>query len=65
MLKYTPDGYVLTESIETIELPNTDEIDSYYHGILDEFDKKWTRLLESAAIIGNKFNANIWSNKFT
>ena len=61
ILKYTPDGYILTESIETIELPNTDEIDSYYHGVLDEFDKKWTRLLESAAIIGNKFNADILS----
>jgi hypothetical protein len=61
VLKYTLDGYVLTESIESIELPNTDEIDSYYHGILDEFDKKWTRLLESAAIIGNKFNADILS----
>tara|TARA_B110001450_G_scaffold52027_1_gene48625 strand:- start:3160 stop:7908 length:4749 start_codon:yes stop_codon:yes gene_type:complete len=61
VLKYTLDGYVLTESIETIELPNTDEIDSYYHGILDKFDKKWTRLLESAAIIGNKFNADILS----
>ncbi len=61
ILKYTPDGYILTESIESIELPNTDEIDSYYHSILDEFDKKWTRLLESAAIIGNKFNADILS----
>jgi len=60
-LKYTPDGYVLTSSIDSLELPNTDEIDSYYHSILNEFDKKWTRILESAAIIGNKFNANILS----
>ena len=61
VLKYTPDGYVLTSSIDSMELPNTDEIDSYYHSILNEFDKKWTRILESAAIIGNKFNANILS----
>ena len=58
-LKYTPDGYVLNSSIDSLELPNTDEIDSYYHSILDEFDKKWTRILESAANIGNKFNAEI------
>ncbi len=61
MLKFTPDGYVLTDSIESIELPNTKEIDSYYHSILGEFDVKWARMLESAAIIGSKFNADILS----
>jgi hypothetical protein len=61
VLKFTPDGYVLTDSIESIELPNTDEIDSYYHSILAEFDVKWARMLESAAIIGSKFNADILS----
>ena len=61
VLKFTPDGYVLTDSIESIELPNTKEIDSYYHAILEEFDVKWARMLESAAIIGSKFNADILS----
>ena len=61
VLKYTPDGYVLTDSIESIELPNTKEIDSYYHAILEGFDVKWARMLESAAIIGSKFNADILS----
>ena len=61
VLKFTPDGYVLTDSIESIELPNTKEIDSYYHSILGEFDVKWARMLESAAIIGSKFNADILS----
>ena len=58
-LKYTPDGYVLASSIDTLELPNTDEIDAFYHSKLNEFDKKWIRILESAANIGNKFNAEI------
>ena len=39
VLKYTPDGYVLTDSIDSIELPNTDEIDSYYHSILNNLIK--------------------------
>ena len=59
VLKYTPDGYVLSSTVDSLELPNTDEIDAYYHSILDGFDKKWTRILESAAIIGQKFNAEI------
>ena len=58
-LKYTPDGYVLNSSIDSLELPNTDEIDAFYHAKLNEFDKKWIRILESAANIGNKFNAEI------
>lgn len=61
VLKYSPDGYVLTDSIDFLELPNTEEVDSYYHSILDGFENKWTRILESAAIIGSKFNANILS----
>ncbi len=59
LLFYTPDGYVLNRSIDSIELPNTNEINAYYHTILNEFDPKWTRILESATTIGNKFNANI------
>ena len=42
-------------------MPNFDEIDSFYHDIFDSFDKKWIRLLESATIIGNKFDADILS----
>ena len=53
--------WFLSNSIESIELPNTKEIDSYYHSILGEFDVKWARMLESAAIIGSKFNADILS----
>ncbi len=59
LLFYTPDGYVLNRSIDSIELPNTNEINAYYHTILNEFDPKWTRILESATTIGNKFNAKI------
>ena len=59
LLFYTPDGYVLNRSIDSIELPNTNEINAYYHTILKEFDPKWTRILESATTIGNKFNAKI------
>ncbi|MEC8458987.1 MAG: AAA family ATPase [Bacteroidota bacterium] len=59
VLKYTPNGYVLSCSADSLDLPNTNEIDAYYHSILDGFDNKWTRFLESAAIIGNKFNAEI------
>ena len=56
-MKYI-NGYVLS-SADSLDLPNTNEIDAYYHSILDGFDNKWTRFLESAAIIGNKFNADL------
>ena len=59
VLKYTPNGYVLSKTLTNSDLPNTQEIDTYFHSILEEFDKKWSRLLESAATIGNKFNAEI------
>lgn len=59
LLFYTPDGYVLNRSIDSIELPNTNEINAYYRTILNKFDPKWTRILESAATIGYKFNADI------
>ena len=55
------DGFILSKSIEIDDMPNFDEIDSFYHDIFDSFDKKWIRLLESATIIGNKFDANILS----
>ena len=58
-LKYSPDGYLLTRTLSTDDLPNSDEVDKYYHSIFDSYDEKWQRLLESAAIIGNRFDAEI------
>ena len=58
-LKYTPDGYVLTKTVDIGSLPNFEDIDSYYHQIFDEFESKWRRILESASVIGNKFDADI------
>ena len=60
-LKLSQDGYILSKSIQIDHMPNFDEIDSFYHDIFDSFDKKWIRLLESATIIGNKFDADILS----
>lgn len=59
VLTYTPEGYKLTTTISSESLPNETGVDSFYHNILDKYDDKWKRLLESAAIIGNKFNADI------
>ena len=58
-LKYSPDGYLLTRTLSMDDLPNTDEVDKYYHSIFNSYDEKWQRLLESAAIIGNRFDAEI------
>ena len=58
-LKYSPDGYLLTKTISINNLPNSKEVDGYYHSIFELFEPKWQRLLESAAIIGNKFDADI------
>lgn len=58
-LKYSPDGYFLTKTIDKNNLPNAAEVDGYYHSVFEMFEPKWQRLLESAAIIGNKFDANI------
>ena len=58
-LKYSPDGYFLTKKISIDNLPNTSEIDGYFHSIFELFEPKWQRLLESAAIIGKKFDAEI------
>ena len=59
VLRYSAEGYVLTQSIDFNSLPNSNEIDSFYHSVIDNYDEKWKRLLESAAVIGNKFNADI------
>ena len=58
-LKYTPNGYLLTKNLNINDLPNSKEVDVYYHSIFKSFEPKWQRLLESAAIIGNKFDADI------
>jgi hypothetical protein len=58
-LKYTPNGYLLSKNLNINDLPNSKEVDVYYHSIFKSFEPKWQRLLESAAIIGNKFDADI------
>jgi len=58
-LKYSPDGYLLTKTVDIESLPPDEDIDSYYHSIFDTFDPKWRRILESASVIGNKFDADI------
>ena len=58
-LKFSPDGYLLTRTLSDNDLPNSDEVDKYYHSIFETYDEKWQRLLESAAIIGNRFDAEI------
>tara|TARA_B100000614_G_scaffold196301_1_gene177587 strand:+ start:576 stop:5318 length:4743 start_codon:yes stop_codon:yes gene_type:complete len=58
-LKYSPDGYLLTKTVDLESLPPDEDIDSYYHSIFDTFDPKWRRILESASVIGNKFDADI------
>lgn len=61
ILKESPEGYVLVKSLNPDIFPNIDEVDLFYHKIFDEFDKKWIRLLESATIVGSKFDADIIS----
>ena len=59
-------GLVLTRQITYEDLPNSDEIDKFYHAIFDKIPSttsmdaiQWVRILESAAIIGHKFDASI------
>jgi len=61
ILKLSPEGYILIKSLESDFFPNFDEVDIFYHKIFDEFEKKWIRLLESATIIGSKFDADTLS----
>ena len=58
-LKYSPDGYLLTKTVDIESLPPDEDVDSYYHTIFETFDPKWRRILESASVIGNKFDADI------
>lgn len=59
-------GLVLTRQITVDDLPNSEEIDKFYHTIFDKIPStagmdsaRWVRILESAAIIGHKFDASI------
>ena len=56
----TLDGYVLTKTIN-IESLDIEDIDGYYHKKFESFETKrpWIRILESASVIGNKFDADI------
>ena len=61
VLKRSPEGYILVKSLEIEMFPNMNEVDLFYHKIFDVFEKKWVRLLESATIIGSKFDADVIS----
>ena len=58
-LNIQPDGYLLTKTVDIESLPPDEDVDSYYHTIFETFDPKWRRILESASVIGNKFDADI------
>lgn len=53
------EGYALGKPITIDDLPVEEGADYYYYNIIDKYDPKWIRLLETAAIIGNRFDANI------
>lgn len=53
------EGYALGKPITIDDLPVEEGADFYYYNIIDKYDPKWIRLLETAAIIGNRFDANI------
>ena len=59
LLEFSSEGYKLTEPLSIDDLPNDSGIDNFYHNILSKYEDKWGRLLESAAIIGNRFNADL------
>jgi hypothetical protein len=59
-------GVIFTRQITEEDLPNNDEVDKFYHAIFDRIDStptvdriQWIRILESAAMIGQKFDAAI------
>ncbi len=59
-------GLIFTRQITEEDLPNNDEVDKFYHAIFDRIDStpaldriQWIRILESAAMIGQKFDAAI------
>ncbi len=59
-------GLIFTRQITEDDLPNNDEVDKFYHAIFDKIystptiDRiQWIRILESAAMIGQKFDAAI------
>ena len=59
-------GLIFTRQITEEDLPNNDEVDKFYHAIFDRIEStptvdriQWIRILESAAMIGQKFDAAI------
>jgi len=59
VLQDTKDGFKLIKQISIDDLPSEAGADVYYHEIISNYDDKWGRLLESAAIIGMTFDADI------
>ena len=59
VLHFTNDGFKLTRQISIDDLPSELDADKYYNKILSKYEEKWIRLLESAAIIGDRFNAEL------
>ena len=59
VLHFTNDGFKLTRQISIDDLPSELDADKYYNKILSNYEEKWIRLLESAAIIGDRFNAEL------
>lgn len=49
----------LKQSISKEDLPSESDVDRYYHQIFSSYDTKWSRVLESAAYIGTKFDAEV------
>ncbi len=58
-LEPSNDGFKLVKQISISDLPSEIGADVYYHEIISNYEDKWGRLLESAAIIGHKFDATI------
>ena len=59
-------GLIFTRQITEDDLPNNEEVDKFYHAIFDRIEStptidriQWIRILESAAMIGQKFDAAI------
>ena len=57
-LKYTPDGYFLTKTVDIESLPNFEDIDSYYHQIFNEFESSFIKLMSTDC-------SKIWASSFT
>lgn len=49
----------LKQNISIEDLPSESDVDRYYHQIFSTYDTKWSRVLESAAFIGTRFDADV------